>query len=447
MRARAVVTIVIVILVALAITAGATFGVQYHRAGARLHEHRVELAAGRAALARSEAGIDHARDVTGMTEKAVAATRSEIAATTAARTWMDAVTQNTRADIASVQSALEQANTGRFLLATNAAQTNLCLAGVSSAVAANRAGDTATAVAALRFSADSCTRTLAYATGARFPYDFPDPFVLRAGDMYYAYSTNSGAGDIQVISSKDLVTWQLVGNALPALPAWARAGTTWAPSVLARNGSFVLYYATRNNVTNGQCVTRAVSKSPTGPFVDDSWGPILCAGGGAIDPSPFVDHDGRAYLLWKEEGAVGALWSQELTADGRGVTGVPHRLLGADRAFERRVVEAPSLVLAGGTYVLLYSAADWQSPAYTTAYAICAGPAGPCTKPAENRVLGSGSKLAGPGGAEVFTDAGGQLRVAFHAYSQPNVGYPSSRYLHIAPMRVVDERPVIDAAT
>ena len=445
MRARAFVTITIVAM--LTITVAVTFAVQYHRAGARLHDQRVDLAAASTTLAQSAASVDHARDVTSLTEKAIAATRSEITATSAARTWMDAVTQNTRADIASVQSSLEQANTGRFLLATNAIQTNVCLAGVSSAVTANRAGDTTTAVAALRFSGESCTRTLAYATGARFPYDFPDPFVLRAGNMYYAYSTNSGAGDIQVISSKDLVTWQLVGNALPALPGWARSGTTWAPSVLARNGSFLLYYTTRNNFTNGQCITRAVSKSPTGPFVDDSWGPILCAGGGAIDPSPFVDRDGRAYLLWKEEGTAGALWSQELTADGRGVTGAPHRLLAADRAFERRVVEGPSLVFAGGAYVLLYSAADWQSQSYTTAYAISAGPAGPCTKPAENRILASGSKVAGPGGAEAFTDAGGQVQVAFHAYSQPNVGYPSTRYLHIAPMRVVDGRPVVDAST
>ncbi len=445
MRARAVIAIAIAAM--LMIAAAVTFGVQYGRAGTRLHDHRVDLAAARATLARSAASVDDARDVSGLTEKAIAATRSEIVAATAARTWMDAVTQNTRADIASVQSSLEQANTDRFLLATNATQTNVCLAGVSSAVAANRAGDAATAVSALRFSADSCTRTLAYATGARFPYDFPDPFVLRAGDTYYAYSTNSGAGDVQVISSKDLMTWQLVGNALPVLPGWARPGTTWAPSVLARNGSFVLYYTTRNNITNGQCITRAVSKSPAGPFVDDSWGPILCAGGGDIDPSPFVDADGRAYILWKEEGTGAALWSQELTADGRGVTGAPHRLLAADRAFERRNVEGPSLVLAGGTYVLLYSAADWQSPAYTTAYAICAGPSGPCTKPPENRVLSSASKLAGPGGAEVFRDAAGQLQVAFHAYSQPNVGYPSSRYLHIAPMRVVAGRPIVDAGT
>jgi hypothetical protein len=439
--------IALAVATALAATAAITFGVQYRRAGEHLHDHRVALAAARTTLAKSEAELAGTRDVTGMVERAIAATRSEIAATTAARMWIDAVTQNTLTEIASVQSSLQQTNTGRFLLATNAAQTNACLAGVSSAVAANRGGDSATAVAALRFSAAACTRTLAYATGAVFPYDFPDPFVLHAGDTYYAYSTNSGAGDIQVISAKDMVTWKLVGNALPALPGWARAGTTWAPSVLARNGAFVLYYTTRNNVTNAQCITRAVSTSPTGPFVDDSWGPILCAGGGAIDPSPFVDADGRAYILWKEEGSAGALWSQELTADGRGVTGTPHRLLGADRSFERRVVEGPSLVLAGGIYVLLYSAADWQSRAYTTAYAICAGPAGPCTKPAENRLLSSGSMLAGPGGAEVFRDAGGQLQVAFHAYSEPNVGYPSSRYLHIAPMRVVDGRPVIDAGT
>ena len=62
-------------------------------------------------------------------------------------------------------------------------------------------------------------------------------------------------------------------------------------------------------------------------------------------------------------------------------------------------------------------------------------------------MLGSGSKLAGPGGAEAFRDANGSLMVAFHAFTEPNVGYPSSRYLHIAPLRVGNGTLAIDART
>src|SRR5437868_4514274 len=51
--------------------------------------------------------------------------------------------------------------------------------------------------------------------------DFPDPDVLKVGDTYYAYATNSDNLNIQTVRSTDLVHWDLVGDALPRLPAWA----------------------------------------------------------------------------------------------------------------------------------------------------------------------------------------------------------------------------------
>ena len=69
-----------------------------------------------------------------------------------------------------------------------------------------------------------------------YPFDFPDPFVLRVDDSYYAFATDVGDVHIPVVRSEDLATWQWVGDALPELPAWARqtSGLTWAPGVLAR---------------------------------------------------------------------------------------------------------------------------------------------------------------------------------------------------------------------
>jgi beta-xylosidase len=323
---------------------------------------------------------------------------------------------------------------------------------VSAAVDANRSGDGGAAATALREASAACSRTLAYATGARFPYDFADPFVLPTRDGYFGYSTNAGAGDIQVIRSPDLVTWELVGNGLASVPFWASAGATWAPAVLERGGGYVVYYTVRERDSGRQCISRAVAASPGGPFRDDSWGPLVCQRelGGSIDPSPFVDADGRAWLLWKAEGQGGppqTIWSQELTADGLGLVGEPHPLISADRSWERGVVEAPSLVREGGAYHLVYAAADWNSRHYTTAVASCAGPAGPCTKPADGRILRSGARLAGPGGVEVFRDRDGALWAAFHAFSEPHVGYPASRYLHLGRVRVGGGRLVVDAAT
>src|SRR5215210_1814252 len=44
--------------------------------------------------------------------------------------------------------------------------------------------------------------------------NFPDPDVLKVGDMYYAYATNAGTVNIQTASSRDLVHWKLLDNAL-----------------------------------------------------------------------------------------------------------------------------------------------------------------------------------------------------------------------------------------
>ena len=299
--------------------------------------------------------------------------------------------------------------------------------------------------------ADACSHALAEATGARFPYDFADPYVLRAGGRYYAYSTNAGAGDMQVISSTDLKSWHLVGNALAALPDWAAPGATWAPAVVARGDHYVAYYTARERSSQLQCISRAVGPGPAGPFLDDSKQPLVCQRdqGGSIDPSPFLDGDGRLHLLWKSEGRGGAptLWSQEVAADGRSLTGKPASLLSVDRGWEGGVVEAPSMVWVDGHYVLLYSAANWSSRSYVAAYAMCAGPRGPCTKPRDGRLLRSGAVLAGPGGAEAFHDARGGAWVAFHAYAEPDVGYPHSRYFHVARLRFAGGRPTVDAST
>jgi hypothetical protein len=441
-------------IVATAATVGLVglYAVQYRSARLRLDATRAQLAETQTSLSAAQTELETTQRRGALTQDSIELTRSEIDEAVAARTWIDALTANAAADIASVDADRTEVDTARLLLAAHTNEAMVCFDGVSQAVAANRRGDDQASVGAMQAAADQCTRTLAYATGARFPYDFADPFVVRAEGAYYGYSTNSGAGDIQVIRSTDLVSWELVGNALAGLPSWAAPNATWAPAVLARDGGYVVYYTTREAGSRLQCISRATASTPDGPFVDDSTAPLVCQRdlGGSIDPSPFVDTDGRTYLLWKSEGAGGAaqtIWSQELTADGLALTGPASPLVSADRPFERGVVEGPTLVREAGAYHLMYAAADWSSRHYVTAYATCAGPGGPCTKPADGRVLTSGLRLAGPGGAEVFRDGDGGLWAAFHAFSEPNVGYPSSRYLYVAPVRVTGGRVVIDVAT
>jgi hypothetical protein len=437
--------------VAVAVVVGLA-GAGWVSAKVRLGDARTRLADTQATLAARQEALAVAERRAELTEAGIDQVQADIETAVTDRGWLEGLVASTEAEIAAVEAERTETATAQMLVAAHSADVLACFGGVAGAVQANRAGDDGGSADALRAAAGACSRTLALATGAHFPYDFPDPFVLPAGGAYYGYSTNSGAGDIQVIRSADLTDWELVGNALPTLPGWAEPGATWAPSVLARGGGYVVYYTVREAASRRQCISRAVATRPTGPFHDDSAGPLVCQRelGGSIDPSPFVDADGRAHLLWKAEGTGGppqTIWSQQLTADGLALTGTAHALITADHGFEQGVVEAPSLVHADGAYHLVYAAADWNSRRYTAAVATCAGPAGPCTKPADGRLLSSGPRLAGPGGVELFRGHDGALWAAFHAFSEPNVGYPASRYLYLARVRIVDGRLLLDAAT
>jgi len=264
--------------------------------------------------------------------------------------------------------------------------------------------------------------------------DFADPFVLREGDTYWAFATDSGGKHVQVATSRDLTTWTPLPDALPSLPAWAssKPGLTWAPTVLRRESAYVLFYTTRDAQTDLQCVARATGSRPEGPYVDRSARPLVCQADlcGSIDPSPFVATDGRVYLLWKsDENHVRChgsprIWAQELTADGLDLVGAPVALLGTDRAWEGPLVEGPSMTLRAGVHYLFYSANWYESANYAVGYATCASPLGPCTKmTTSGPLLASDAELLGPGGQEPFDDPSGNLWLAFHAWSAPRATY------------------------
>jgi beta-xylosidase len=286
--------------------------------------------------------------------------------------------------------------------------------------------------------------------------DFPDPFVLVAGERFFAYGTQTGDLNLQVMSSVDLRRWEHLGEALPELPSWAERGKTWSPAALVRDGDVVLYYAARHRAAGRQAISAAVAPDPAGPFVDRSAEPLVFQTdrGGSIDPSPFVDADGRPYLVWKsDDNAIRrppGLWGAPLRGDGRALAGPPVELLRHDAVWERPLVEAPALVrTGGGAYVLFYSGGWWESAGYAIGWASGPAPLGPFRKETtDGPWLASQPGMAGPGGAEVFrmageNGAGGEWRIAFHAWTPPRVGYAAGghRSLWIERLRFEHGRP------
>jgi beta-xylosidase len=283
------------------------------------------------------------------------------------------------------------------------------------------------------------------------PSAFPDPFVLAVGGEYYAYATNGGGSNVRVITSSDLVNWQPLPEGLPHLPAWSQPNFTWSPSVLARQGRYVLYYAVRSALGALEAISVATSEHPGGPFTDTSAGPLIYqqAQGGSIDPSPFVDADGTAYLLWKEDANAihqpSSLWIQQLAADGLSLVGQPTALLRYDAAWENPLIEAPSVVLEGGTYFLFYSANWWNTSLYAIGYATASHVLGPYEKATKvGPWFRADAEVAGPGGQEWFLDGQGQRHMAYHGWTPGQVNVPGGRgrSLRIVPVSFASGRPV-----
>ena len=78
--------------------------------------------------------------------------------------------------------------------------------------------------------------------------DYSDPDAIRVGSTFYMTASSfSNAPGLPLLQSTDMVNWQLVGHALPALvPAQAFAAPqpgkgVWAPSLRHHAGKFWIF--------------------------------------------------------------------------------------------------------------------------------------------------------------------------------------------------------------
>ncbi len=298
-----------------------------------------------------------------------------------------------------------------------------------------------------------------------FGGDFADPYVLRTPDALYAFATSTvttkfaRGANIPVIALTRFsdFTGHYLGDALPNPPSWTVRSFQWAPAVWTRpDNTYVMYYSTpatswlscqgshpaagcvqtENGPGNAECISRATSTNPAGPYVDDSTSAFICptAQGGAIDPSVFVASDGTPWLLWKSDGDCCGLpttiYIQQLSPDGLSVAGPPHALIGATQRWEGGIVEAPSMIEQGGQFWLFYSANEWGTPDYAIGIARCVSLTGPCTKPMQGPWLSQAAGQPGPGGQEFF-QVGGLVWMVHHELAPGETGNYAQRRIHV----------------
>jgi beta-xylosidase len=271
--------------------------------------------------------------------------------------------------------------------------------------------------------------------------DAPDPTVAHDGDHWALFSTQVGFLNIPVAVSDELRRWSEPVDALPQLPAWAEWGHTWAPACCAETTGFVLYFAARSRALGAQCIGAATSTQIEGPYTSPAPEPLVCQPdlGGSIDPQPFVDRDGTAYLLWKADanaiGETSQLFAQRLRPDGLALTENRVALLRSGAGREEPLIENPALLAVDGSYLLLYSGGWWESAGYATGCAVCHTPLGPCesTPPNSPSSLAQATRPA-PAAPRFITGPSGDHWLAYHAWRPRAIGYHNggTRSLHFA---------------
>jgi xylan 1,4-beta-xylosidase len=125
---------------------------------------------------------------------------------------------------------------------------------------------------------------------------YPDPSICRAGDDYYIVNSSFAYfPGLPLFHSKDLVNWQQIGHALdrPEQLSLAGAGVSrglFAPAITYHNGVFYIVCTLIDKL--GNFVITATD--PKGPWSN----PVPVPQVNGIDPSLFIEEDGKAYILY-----------------------------------------------------------------------------------------------------------------------------------------------------
>ncbi len=260
--------------------------------------------------------------------------------------------------------------------------------------------------------------------------NFPDPTVIKVGDNYYAYATNTyyknKSYNIPVAVSTDLKTWRVAGDALPGKPDWATKDF-WAPHVLfdGKLNKYVMFYSGEFGLNTGKCIGVAFSSKPEGPFVD-SGAPIISGPGFAIiDPFVFVDPKTNKKLMYWGS-AEKPIKVQELSDDWKSLLpgSVPKDVIPTSKeAKYDRLVEGAWVDYQDGKYYMYYSGDNCcgVGASYAVLVARSDDAFGPFERYGEANGTGSSvilekdSKWMATGHNSIFRDGNGTAYIAYHA--------------------------------
>lgn len=179
--------------------------------------------------------------------------------------------------------------------------------------------------------------------------------------------------DYHVFSSANLTDWTDHGVIVSQNKVnWvdSTAYSMWAPDCIAKDGRYYFYFPSKpkdSNATHGRffSIGVAVSEKPYGPF---SAQPEPIENVRGIDPNPFIDNDGQAYLFW----AARNIYVAELK---RNMLELASKPVIIENLPEKGLKEGPFMFERNGIYYLTYPHVEDSTERLE--YAIADSPMGP----------------------------------------------------------------------
>ncbi|AFN75323.1 Alpha-N-arabinofuranosidase [Melioribacter roseus P3M-2] len=288
---------------------------------------------------------------------------------------------------------------------------------------------------------------------------YPDPSICKVEDNYYLVNSSFAYfPGIPVFQSKDLVNWKLIGHVLDRKEQMNTNGLgvsrgVFAPSIRYHNG---LFYVTCTLVdAGGNFIVTA--KDPAGPWSNPVWIPEI----NGIDPSPFFDDDGKAYIVYNSVAPDNkplydghrTIRIYELDLDSLKVRGDEHILVNGGTDLSKRPIwiEGPHIFKKDGYYFLI-AAEGGTGDNHSEVVFRSKNLLGPYEPYAKNPILtqrhldpNRKNPITSTGHADfVVTDGGDWWAVFLGCRPYDNGYYNTGRETFLAPVKWIDGWPVIN---
>lgn len=292
--------------------------------------------------------------------------------------------------------------------------------------------------------------------GEKKPTYIADPFVVKDGQDYYLYCTQTDVYTPTyqfvrgpIFHSTDMVNWEYRGNVFSSYnPTWGTSGAgVWAPTVVKLGDKWNYYYSLSTGGDSNPGIGVATSSTPYGPW--EHKGKLFFSSEigvtNSIDPHVLED-DGKVYMVFGSYG--GLITLIELEQDGLSLKG------GLDYQKENKIdlagfetyamenYEGSFILKKDGYYYLFLSSGSCCSGVKSSYHVVVARSeniAGPYLDSkgrdmfhpnrGDNVVVPTRSSAMGVGHCSVLQDENDNYWMYYHGYN-PGSSYEDSRVLY-----------------